>query len=306
MATGESYHSLRFQYRISVSEISRIIKQTLAVLKEKLVPLFLPNISKEGLEEKSNEYYVKWNFPNCIGTIDGKHVRIRCPMKSSSLYYNYKGFFSIVLLAVVDANYKFMFIDVGSYGKEGDSGIFEKSTLGKAFFNGTLLPPPRRLPNSQLLLPHVLIGDDAFKLHPNMMKPYQKEDALANNIKGTFNYRLCRARRTSENAFGILSQVFRVFYTPINLLPETVDNVIVVSCCLHNMMREGYLSRSGRANYELDPTEALPTENLIPLRATGGYANVKGFTVRSTFASYFVEEGKVSWQESSVHKTDRS
>lgn len=263
-------------------------------------------MSKEQLQEKAKEYYARWNFPNCVGSVDGKHVRIRCPSKSSSLYYNYKGFFSVVLLAVVDANYRFIFIDVGSYGKEGDSGIFEKSALGKSFYSDTLLPHPQRLPNSEIVLPYVLVGDDAFKLHPNMMKPYQREDALQNNIKGTFNYRLCRARRTSENAFGILSQVFRIFFTPIHLLPETVDDVIVVCCCLHNMMREGYLSRCGRANYELDPNVALPTENLLPLRATGGYANVSGFTVRNTFASYFVEEGKVAWQDSKVHRTDNS
>lgn len=280
------------------------MKRTLAVLKRTLVPVFLPSMSKEQLVLKAKDYYARWNFPNCVGAIDGKHVRIRCPRKSASLYYNYKGFFSIVLLAVVDANYRFIYIDVGSYGKEGDSGVFEKSSLGKRFFEGTLLPAPGQLPNSELVLPHVLVADEAFRLHTNMMRPYQREEALANKNKGTFNYRLCRARRTSENAFGLLSQVFRVFYTPIDLLPETVDDVITVSCCLHNMMREGYLSKTGRSNYELDPTVDPPSQNLIPLTASGGFANVQGLTVRNTFASYFMEEGKVSWQEARVNRTD--
>lgn len=69
------------------------------------------------------------DFPNCVGAIDGKHVRVVCPNKSGSLYYNYKNYFSIVLLAIVDAKYKFLAIDVGSYGKEGDSGIFAKSSM---------------------------------------------------------------------------------------------------------------------------------------------------------------------------------
>ena len=162
---------------------------TLAALKNKLVPQFLPSLSQEDLEEKAREYNKRWNFPNCVGAIDGKHVRIKCPPKSISLYYNYRGFYSIILLAIVDANYKFMYIDVGSYGKEGDSGVFEKSVMGQKFYNGTLLPPSCQLPNSELLLPYVLVGDDAFRLHPNMMKPYLREEAIGNNTKSVFNYR---------------------------------------------------------------------------------------------------------------------
>lgn len=126
--------------------------------------------------------------------------------------------------------------------------------------------------------------------------------------KGVFNYRLCRARRTSENAFGILDKVFQIFYTPICLKPTTVDDVIIVSCCLHNLMREWYwyLSTNGLSNYDFDSSQELPTNNLIPLRRTDGYANTEGFTVRDSFASYFTEEGKVPWQDSTVCRTDKS
>lgn len=70
----------------------------------------------------SDGFKDKWNFPNVIGCIDGKHVRIRCPSNSGSLFFNYKEYFSIVLLALVDANCKFIAIDVGSFGREGDAG----------------------------------------------------------------------------------------------------------------------------------------------------------------------------------------
>jgi hypothetical protein len=62
----------------------------------------------------SQKYLSSWNFPNCVGAIDGKHIRIKSPKNSGSLYFNYKEFYSIIMLAIVDADLKFAAIDVGS------------------------------------------------------------------------------------------------------------------------------------------------------------------------------------------------
>ena len=61
--------------------------------------------------------------------IVGKHVRIQAPPQSGSQYCYYKGYYSIIMLAVVDANYKFMYVDVGSYGADSDAGIFRHCTV---------------------------------------------------------------------------------------------------------------------------------------------------------------------------------
>jgi hypothetical protein len=67
--------------------------------------------TEEEWKEVSNEFLIRWNFPHCIGAMDGKHVAIKCPANSGSNFYNYKNFFSIVLFAIVDADYKFLYVD---------------------------------------------------------------------------------------------------------------------------------------------------------------------------------------------------
>lgn len=122
MAVGESVHSLAIQFRIDTSWVSRVISQCARSIVRRLLNRVIPEPTSEMWQISAETFYHKWNFPNCIGSIDGKHIRIRCPDRAGSLFYNYKDFHSIVLLATVDANYKFVAIDVGSYGREGDAG----------------------------------------------------------------------------------------------------------------------------------------------------------------------------------------
>ena len=84
----------------------------------------------------------KWQFPHRLGAVDGKHVVMMKPWKSGSLYYNYKGTCSIVLMALVDADLKFIAISTGSYGRNSDGGIFSRSNLGKRFIDGNFNFPP--------------------------------------------------------------------------------------------------------------------------------------------------------------------
>lgn len=156
----------------------------------------MPVPTREMWIQKAKEFYDNAQFPLCIGAVDGKHIRIINPKNSGSLFFNYKHFFSIVLLAVCDANYLFTSIDVGAYGREGDSQIFWRSNFGKMLKNNTLkIPADASLPNgdSDCLLPYVIVGDEAFGLQKNIMRPYPGKNLTYK--QRIFNYRLCRARR---------------------------------------------------------------------------------------------------------------
>ena len=157
-------------------------------------------------------------------------------MNSGSLYYNYKHTFSIVLMALVDANYNFVFVDVRAYGKQSDGSVFSHSALGKLMNEGALnLPDETTLTNSSKKAPYVIVGDEAFPLQKHLMRPYPGRNLPID--EKVFNYRLSRARRVVENAFGIMSAKWRVFRRPMGVSPQNAELVVKAACCLHNYVR---------------------------------------------------------------------
>ena len=158
------------------------------------------------------DYYRLWNFPNCCGAMDGKLVNIRCPGRSGSEYIDYKKNFSIHLFAVVDANYNFIYIDVGTNGRANDASVFNKSTLNEALLSNLLNFPKEG----------VIVADDAFYLRTDVLKPYNTRGEFGDKQK-IFNYRLSKARRVVENSFGILASKFRIYEKAI---PLSVNNLL--------------------------------------------------------------------------------
>ena len=97
--------------------------------------------TEEEWKRISTEFSSRWNFPHCVGAMDGKHIAIKCPANSGSNFYNYKNFFSIVLFAIVDADYKFLYVDVGRNGRISDGGILANWLLflaGVGYFNAVI------------------------------------------------------------------------------------------------------------------------------------------------------------------------
>lgn len=112
LAKGSSFRSLAFLFRIGVTTVGKIVSETVMALWEELHEEHMPVPTKESFKMIAENFYSIWNFPNCVGSIDGKHIRVQCPKNSGSMYFNNKKFFSIVLQAVADAHYKFIAVDV--------------------------------------------------------------------------------------------------------------------------------------------------------------------------------------------------
>lgn len=121
LASGDSYSSLQFYFRLGKSTISAIVKDTYIKMWDILQPLYLKHLSTAEWLELASYFYIQTQFPNCIAAVDGKHIRIQKPPGSGSLYYNYKKYFSVILLAVADFHYRFVAVDIGAYGKTNES-----------------------------------------------------------------------------------------------------------------------------------------------------------------------------------------
>lgn len=218
----------------------------------------------------------------------------------------------MVLLAIADANYRFILFDFGTNGRVSDGGVLHNTEFFRKLQGNSLnIPEEKEVANSSRKLPYVFVADDAFPLRTDLLKPYRQSD-LNCIEKKIYNYRLSRARRIIENVFGILAACFRIFHTAINLELEHIDKIVKATCALHN-----YLMAT--VNHAYAPPDSLDSEDIengtIRVGLTSQNSNMSSLQrsriagnipfdakqVRQEFMNYFANEGQVPWQEHFVH-----
>ena len=184
-------HTLAYAFRVGHSTVAVIVVETSFAIFEALKKDYISPPGTEKLKRIAADFYRTWNFPNCVGAIDGKHIAIQCPDNAGSDFINYKGFHSLILMAICDARYRFTFFDLGAYGRDGDGRVFGTSSIYRALERGELgIPPCTKLAFSDVILPHLMVGDAAFPLKPYLMRPYTgKKDQSLSNSQYIFNYR---------------------------------------------------------------------------------------------------------------------
>lgn len=196
-----------------------IVKKVCQALWLVLQSECIPQPKKETWKASAKGFESIANFPHCIGAVDGKHIRLVCPADSGSMFFNYKDYYSIVLMAIADSSYRFTFLSIGSYGKDCDSSNFKDTKLWKSIESGSHnLPKEKSLQGTDTpKVPYFFVGDAAFGLHKHLLRPYAGTQLTVQ--KRVFNYRLSRARRYIECDFGILSNKWRIFHRPLNVQP---------------------------------------------------------------------------------------
>lgn len=298
LASGESHVSLSFHFRAGVSTIREITTETCAVLWNVLHPRVMPTPDEEKWINIADDFYTRYNFPLCLGAIDGKHIRIKKPNKSGSLYYNYKGFFSIILLAVTDSEGKFVVVDVGSCGSNNDGGIFHKSVFGRQLASGTLgIPTEGTVPLTDIKLPFMFVADDAFPLKHNIMKPFSNRQLT--HEKEVFNNRLSRARNVVEGSFGRIAMMWRLLQRPMDVQPVIATDIVKAITVLHNFVLI-------QEPWRVSPCDSTGDQFQTPNTLTSfPGSNINGSTrstkealrVRESLMNYFTSPaGTLPWQ----------
>jgi hypothetical protein len=258
---------------------------------------------------------------------------MQAPPNQGSNWFNYKGTHSIVLLAMCDAFYRFIYVSVGESGRRSDGGVFENSGLSAMLeCNDLNIPPDSKLPGSEKIMPYTVAADDAFPLRRNIIKPFPGKKLTVPKV--ICNYRISRARRCIENAFGILCSRWRIFYSPINVGRVKHIKFITKACCaLHNFLMSENNNPNDPDNYTYCPTDyidtidrrtgvlreggwrrewrtergdrgdALGMFDIEPI--VGGSAPVDGKLCRDNWMDYFNNEGAVDWQVAHCTATGR-
>lgn len=234
---GVSLAVLAHSFRMGKSTLSIIVSETCELIWNVLHPIVIktPTTADEW-RAVADRYWEKWQFPNCIGALDGKHCPIQAAPNTGSLDFNFHQFFSVNLTALCDADYKILYVDVGSYGHNNDAAVFESSTMGINFTNNLYdLPSPAPLPGTNIRVPYAVVADDIYPLKPYLMKPFPGRGLTKQ--QRIFNGRLSRARRCIENTFGIMTNTWRRLRTDVIASRENACRYFRAICCMHNFCR---------------------------------------------------------------------
>ncbi|CAM5163300.1 unnamed protein product [Natator depressus] len=227
LAMPESYLSVGNQFGVGKSTVGVAVMQ----VANTIIELLLSKVVTLGNVQVILAGFAAMGFPNCGGAIDGTHIPILGPDHQGSQFINHKGYFSMVLQALVDDKGRFTNINVGWPGKIHDARVFRNSGLFKLLQEGIYFTD-QKITVWEVEMPIIILGDPAYPLMPLPMKP---STGTLDSSKELFNYRLSKCRMVVECAFGRLKGRWRSLLTRSDLSETNIPIVIVACCVLHNL-----------------------------------------------------------------------
>ena len=256
LARGDYYYTIAEMTGLGVSSVCTICSEVTRAIVENMwedcVNKHLPKTPEE-FKTKIVDMEELWQFPYCWSAVDGCHIPIKCPpggLESCKEYHNFKNFYSIVMMALVDSKCRFIWGTCGFPGNSHDAIIFQSTQLWSDIKEGNFIPEIAANLNG-VLVPPLVVGDSAFPFQPWLMKPYG--NAVLTPEQRYFNYRLSRARMVTEECYGQLKGRWRILLRKCEGSKEEVRVATLACMVLHNLCIDRGDTISKKLNLTVDP-----------------------------------------------------
>ena len=256
LARGDYYYTIAEMTGLGVSSVCTICSEVTRAIVENMwedcVNKRLPKTPEE-FKTKIVDMEELWQFPYCWSAVDGCHIPIKCPpggLESCKEYHNFKNFYSIVMMALVDSKCRFIWGTCGFPGNSHDAIIFQSTQLWSDIKEGNFIPEIAANLNG-VLVPPLVVGDSAFPFQPWLMKPYG--NAVLTPEQRYFNYRLSRARMVTEECYGQLKGRWRILLRKCEGSKEEVRVATLACMVLHNVCIDRGDTISKKLNLTVDP-----------------------------------------------------
>ena len=178
LATPCEYRTVAHLFGVARCTVCCIIKDTCEAIVKVLLPKYIHFPVGPKLKETVTGFLDRWGLPQCAGSIDGSHIPVRPPAMNHTDYYNRKGFYSIIVQAVVNHNYLFTDLCIGWPGSVHDARVLANSGIYKKYYNKEILQGDELCVDG-CEIPVFLVGDSAYPLLPWLIKPFATSPASA-------------------------------------------------------------------------------------------------------------------------------
>ena len=262
LATCSEYRTIGHLFGVARCTVCVIVHDTCKAIVNVLLKEYIQFPRGDKLREVVAGFRTKTGMIQCAGAIDGSHIPVSPPAMCHTDYYNRKGWYSVLVQAVVDYNYLFSDVCVGWPGSVHDARVLANSSLFKKVTRKEILRGDL-VREHGIDIPTFLVGDAAYPLNTWLMKPFTYSTDLTPAQK-SFNNHLSSARVVVENAFGRLKARFRRLCKRNDMRIDNVPHIVTACCILHNMceihgdaFNELWLEQAGNDTYSQPATQSI-------------------------------------------------
>lgn len=263
LAHGHKQEQLQVLYDVSQAVISRIIGEGLQVFLQFMVPVEITVPVGQQLVGVAQGFRSLAGMEGCIGAVDGTFFHIQQPSMWGEAYWCYKHIYAVLLLAVVDANKLFRWIQVGDQGSIGDAACWNDSDYKRMLLHGDFdLPQPLMI--NGVSVQSYVVADTTFAFSDRVMKCVEPAQLLSEKA---FNAVVIRTRRIVENAYGFLKGRWNICVFNRISDPDEARDVAMVCCALHNFCQKHSLHYDPAWSGKFNSIEHDSAQDLSAYRA---------------------------------------